>query len=139
MGIALALLAALAWGTGGIFVRLGALQLKASTGTFISILSSLVLVVIVAFTFNLPDFASLSLITIVWFGLIGVINFRLGRYFNYIGIQRIGVARATPIIAVSPLFALALAVPFLGESVNIFIIAGTLLIIGGVSLLVSRE
>ena len=94
---------------------------------------------IAAASFNLSDFASISLIAVVWFGLAGLVNYRLGRYFNYVGIQRIGVARATPMIAVSPLFALILAVSFLGESVNLFIIAGTLLVVGGVSVLVSRE
>ena len=139
LGIALSLLAALAWGTGGIFVRLGSLRLKASTGTFLSLLATLVAVVIAAIVFSLSDFASLSLVAIAWFGVAGVVNFRLGRHFNYAGIQRIGVSRASPIIAVSPLFALILAVSFLGEQVNILIVVGTLMIVAGLPLLVSKE
>jgi len=139
LGILLSLAAAVTWGIGGVFVRLGAPDLKISTGTFVSLIPSLLLTLVTALAVNFQDFASITLVGILWFGLIGVLNFRLGRHFNYLGIYLLGVSRSSPIIASSPLFAMVMAVTFLGESVNLFIIGGTMLVVAGLVLVVSKE
>jgi len=139
LGILLSLVAAVTWGIGGVFVRLGAPELKISTGTYVSIISSLILTLVIALTVHLQDFASFTVVGILWFGLVGVVNFRLGRHFNYMGIDLIGVARSSPIIASSPLFAMVMAITFLGESVNLYIIVGTVLVVTGLSLVMSKE
>jgi len=140
LGIVLAITAACCWSTSAILARLG-LQggIKASTGTFISMLSSLLLVGSLALIINFDDVAHLSPMALLWFGLIGIINYLLGRQFNYAAIRHIGVVRATPLFAAAPLFAMILAVSFIGESVNPFIVIGTLIIITGLYLVVTSQ
>jgi len=138
-GIVLAIAAALCWGTGAIFIRLGIQGIKASTATFISMLSSLLLVGSLALILNFGDVAQLSPMALLWFSLIGIINYLLGRQFNYASIRYIGVTKATPIFASAPFFALILAVPFLGESVNPAIVIGTVTIVAGLYFVVTSE
>ena len=139
LGIALAITAALCWGTGAVFARLGLQRLKPATGVFNSMLSSIFLVVTLALLIYFDDIVSLSPQALLWFALIGVVTYVIGRQFNYAGIRHIGVTRATPIFASAPLFAMVLAVTFLGESVNAWVIIGTLSIIGGLSLMVTSR
>ena len=140
LGITLAITAACCWSISGTLVRLGLQRgIRASTGTFISTISSLLLLVALALVINFDDVLNLSWITFLWFGLIGITNYVMGRQFNYISIQRIGVTKASPLYSSAPLFALILAVSFLGESVNLAIITGTLIIIGGLYLVVTSQ
>ncbi|MFC1991626.1 EamA family transporter [Chloroflexota bacterium] len=138
LGIVLAITAACCWSIGAIFARLGLHgSLKTSTGTFISAISSLLLLGTLALVINFDDVVNLLPLTLVWFGLIGIVNYVMGRQFNYLSIKRIGVTKATPLFASSPLFAMVLAVIFLGETVNLPIIAGTLIIVSGLYLVVT--
>ena len=139
LGILLAITAAFCWGTGVIFVRLGLQGIKTSTGTPISMVSSVILVGLLALLINFDDIVSLSLTTLLWFGLIGVINYVIGRQCNYSAIQYIGVTRATPLFASAPVFALVLAVVFLGESINLPTITGTLSIVVGLYLVMTSQ
>jgi len=102
-------------------------------------LSSIILVGTLALAINFNDIISLDLKTVWWFALIGVVTYVIGRQCNYAGIRHIGVTRATPIFASAPLFAMILAITFLGESINVLIILGTLAIVGGLGLLVTSK
>lgn len=139
LGSVLAITAALCWGTGAIFARLGLQRIKPSTGAFISMVSSLALVGSLALLINFDAITSLSLTALLWFGLIGVINYVIGRQFNYLGIGRIGVAKASPIFASAPLFAIILAVTFIGERITVPIGIGAFCIVIGLSLLVTSK
>ena len=139
LGAVLAITAAFCWGAGAIFTRLGLQHIKASTGTFISMLSSIVLVAALAFTLNFEDMMSLTPKAFWLFCLIGFINYFIGRQFNYLSIRYIGVTKATPLFAAAPVFALILAVTILGESVNAPIIAGTLAVVAGLYLVVTSK
>jgi len=140
LGIVLAITAACCWSTGAVLVRLG-LQggIKSSTGALISMLSSLLLVGSLALLINFDEVAHLSPMALLWFGLIGIVNYVLGRQFNYISIRHIGVTKATPLFAASPLFAMILAVTFIGESINSAIVIGTIIIVGGLYLVVTSQ
>jgi drug/metabolite transporter, DME family len=59
----------------------------------------------------------------------------IGRTLSYFGIEKIGVARAVPIVNSSPIFASMFAVLFLGEDWALQNVAGTLLVIAGVVML----
>ena len=139
LGIVLAFTAALCWGTGAIFARLGLQDIKTSTGTLISMVSSAVLITLVALLVNFDAIIYLSPTALLWFGLIGIINFFIGRQCNYSAIRYIGVTRATPIFASAPLFSMILAVAFIGESINLTIVIGTLSILVGIYLVVTGE
>ncbi len=139
LGTILAVTAAFCWGTGAIFARLGLQRIKTSTGTFISMLSSLLIVGLLALGVNFDAIKHVSLAAVIWFSLIGLVNYLLGRQFNYISIRHIGVAKAMPLFSTAPLFSLILAVAFLGESVNAAIVLGTLTIMGGIYLVITSK
>jgi len=136
-GIAFAITASLFWGIGSIFVRLGSQGIKATTGTFISMLVSIILTWSLALTFDYDAILSLTPMAVLWFSMTGLISYVLGRGLNYTAIQYIGVGRATPMIASAPLFAVIIAVAFTGESVNLPIVAGTLSIVVGLYLVIT--
>lgn len=139
LGIVLAITAAFCWATSATLARLGLQGIKPATGTLISMFSSLLLVGLLALTINFDDVVRLSPTALLWFGLIGIINYLLGRQFNYRAIKYIGVVRATPLFSAAPLFAMVLAVSFIGESVNLPIVAGTLIIVGGLYMVVTSQ
>jgi drug/metabolite transporter (DMT)-like permease len=65
------------------------------------------------------------------FGVIGILNFPMGRFFNYLSMSRLGVARSTPLLASAPLFAVILAVFLTGEDLRLATAAGIVLIFAG--------
>ena len=74
-----------------------------------------------------------------YFVVAGVFAPAIGQTLGYVGMERIGVARSSPIVNTSPIFSSILAVVFLGEiwvAQNIF---GTCLVILGVVILSSRN
>ncbi|MFC1874126.1 EamA family transporter [Chloroflexota bacterium] len=139
-GVILAIAAACGWSISAILVRV-ALQggIRSSTGTFISMTSSLLVLGALALTVNFDEVLNLAWMAFLWFGLLGIINYVMGRQFNYISIRRIGATRASPLFSSAPLFAMILAASFLGESVNPAIVVGTLIIVGGLYLVVTSQ
>ena len=139
-GIILAIIAACCWAWSAIFARMGLNHgVRPSTGTFVSIISSFVLVGLLAVFTGFDDILVLTPLALVWFGLIGLVNYVMGRQFNYASIKRIGVVKASPLFASSPLFSMVLAFAFLGESINPAIVIGTLTIVAGIYLVVTSQ
>lgn len=137
MGVLLALLASVGWGASAVLARPGLQQVKPAQGTLISMVASFALVAGVTLLLQREALARVSAWTVVWFALIGLLNFPMGRFFNYLGLSYIGVSRSTPVLASSPLFAMALAVVFTGETVTVPILIGTLALLVGLYLVMS--
>ena len=57
------------------------------------------------------------------------------RVFTYAGIFYMGASRGATIRGCHPLFSTSIAILFLGESASLWILAGTILIVGGVTLI----
>jgi drug/metabolite transporter (DMT)-like permease len=74
-----------------------------------------------------------------WFAAVGIMGPCLGRVFNYLGVARLGAARATPLINSSPLFTTILALIFLREQVTFRILLGVLSIIAGIAVLSGKR
>ena len=72
---------------------------------------------------------------IFWFSLSGLLGAGFGTVTYFIGIERIGVSRATPIHSASPIWAVFFAMAVLGERPQASVITGTILIVVGVCLL----
>ncbi len=102
-------------------------------------ISSFLVVFVIAVVFDITDFFSISLTAVFWFGLIGLVNYVIGRQLNYASIDRIGVVRASPLFATAPLWAMVLAVTFINETVNVPIVLGTLTIVAGTYLVVTSQ
>lgn len=132
----IAILSAMGWGGDAILVRMGARTSNIYAAAFLSYSVSAVSLwsyLLLAYPLHL-----LWSPATVYFVLSGCLQPLLARIFYYIGITRLGVSRAGPLRGTSPLFALVLAVIFLGERPTPPVYAGTLLIVSAVWLISSR-
>jgi transporter family protein len=138
-GAFFAALASTSWAAGACFARLGMQQVGSRTGTFISLAVGFVTISVVAWGMDSQALFAVSGSTILWFALLGLIQFPGGRFLNYTGIRLAGVARATSISGTSPLFAALLAILFLGEQVTSSILLGTAAVAVGLALVMSQR
>ena len=139
IGITLALLAAVGWAGSSIFARLGLQHVRNTTGTMVSMVTGLAVVAAVALPFYGGRILLLPLVAFAWFALLGVLNFVLGRFFSYTAIHLAGVARASPVVSTSPLWAMIIAVIFLNETLTILTLIGAVAIVGGLALIMSER
>jgi uncharacterized membrane protein len=128
-----AIQAALFFSITHIFVRRGLVQSNALTGSLISLGTSAGLYWLWVLLF-IP-LSELWTPAIGYFVAGGFFAPALGQTLGYIGMERIGVARSTPIVNTSPIFSALLAVIFLGEVWPVQNIVGTGLVILGVIIL----
>ena len=138
-GILLAAVASLCFGINAIFVRLGLQHIRPSVGTLISVLASLCVILAITLIVEPQALFSIALTALGWFAIIGLLNYVVARQSNFNATKRIGAAKASGIMASAQLFAMVLAVVFLGETLNTLIILGTISIVIGLFLLVSSE
>jgi len=142
LGILLSALAAASWGLGAIFVRLGMVNVRPTTGTLVSLVASLAFLVPIALISERAKLGSalmaIPAATLTWMALSGVLNFGLGRLTNYNSVRLAGVAKTSPILAISPLFSVLLAVLFLGEGVTPLLLLGSVSIVAGTLLVVMK-
>lgn len=75
----------------------------------------------------------------IYFVLAGIIAPGVAVRFKDIGISRLGVAIASPLLGINILFSMLLAVIFLREKVTIFILIGAILTFFGVTLISLQE
>jgi drug/metabolite transporter (DMT)-like permease len=125
--------AALCFSIAHIFVRRGLVHSNAFTGSLISLGTSATI-----FWLLVLLFVPLSMLwtpAIVYFIAGGIFAPAIGQTLGYIGMERIGIARSTPIINTSPIFSSLFAVFFLGEVWLLRNIIGTCLVIVGIIIL----
>ena len=139
IGVLLVILSAILWGVGNTVARVGLQSVKAISATILTLATGLVVALIIVLVFEFRALVSVSLVAVGWFALIGVLHFALGRLLFYQSMMYIGAARGTSITNVYPLFALILAIVFLEETATIPVVAGTLLVVGGVYLMLSES
>ncbi len=135
MEIYFALLAGFCFAVSHILIRRAMVNSNALTASVISLsMSALVAWTLVGLFVPLAAVLSPA----VWYFIVaGVFAPGLGRTLNFVGIERIGVARSVPIVNSSPMFASVFAVIFLGEVWLVQNIFGTALVILGVIILSS--
>ena len=131
MAVVYALISALAFGTGDVLTRLGV-----RSGT--PLVGALTSGIVMLFVFAIPVFFANSITQPLWpgagwFFAVGILLTGPGRILYYNSVRRIGVARATVLINVSPLVGMLSAVIFLGERPSLWIIIGAFLIVGGLT------
>lgn len=134
---ALALGAALFWGLGPVFSKRG----LAGTGTWMQ--STLVVLgtrtalywVLLFVTGGVAALTDLSAETVVVFSVAGVVASGLGRLVFYIGVDEVGSTITNAFTNTRPLFAVGLAVIWLGETVTPQMAVGTLVIVAGLVVL----
>lgn len=129
--VLLALVAAASWGFSAVLVRIGLRDVSTSAGTLMSLVAGCLFMAMLVVVLQLDELRSVSPRALLLFGLIGVLNFPVGRFFNYMGMSRLGVGGSTPLLASAPLFAVLIAVLFTGEQIRVATAAGGALILGG--------
>ena len=139
VAILLALLAAVGFSLNGMFARLGSQSGGPLAGVAISLVPSFVLATTLALILDMSAYFELPLVAFFWIALMGMLQYPLARMFNYTAISRIGAARASPLFTTQTLFALVLAIIFLGERPNPAIILGTLAVVAGVFLILTER
>ena len=139
LGVLLGLSAALGFGIAAVFARVGLQDIKATTGTLVSLVVGTIITMALAFVFHTDAILKLAGVAFLWFLLSAIINFPLGRLLNITGVSMAGVSKSAPIVGSSPLFATILAISIGGESINTMIAIGTLSIIGGLAMILSQR
>ena len=129
--------AALCFSIAHIFVRRGLVGSNALTGSVISLGTSAVIFWSLA-SFFLP-LSLLQTPAVFFFMAAGFFAPAIGQTLGYIGMERIGVARSSPIVNTSPIFSSVFAVLLLGEVWVAQNMTGTLLVILGVIILSLRS
>jgi uncharacterized membrane protein len=128
---------ALCFSIAHIFVRRGLVHSNALTGSLISLGTSAAV-----FWLLLLAFIPLSMLqtaAVGYFVAGGIFAPAIGQTLGYIGMERIGVARSSPIVNTSPIFSSILAVIFLDEVWVLQNVIGTCLVILGVVILSSGK
>lgn len=133
MGILFSLLAALFFALSHITVRKGVTKLGVSSGTVVMLLAGTISTLVIALVLEGGEVLSpLNLTSILFFALGGVIHFLGGWGFQNASASRIGPARLSAMTGATPLFATIIAFFSLNQVVNIYILAGILLIVIGI-------
>ncbi len=78
------------------------------------------------------DFSIFRWEAFAWFGVLGISNFCINRWFFYTGMRAMGPSRHITITSLAPLPALLIAVLVLGEEPGALVFFGTALVIIGV-------
>jgi DME family drug/metabolite transporter len=137
--ILLALVAASSWGFSAVLVRKGLGDVTPVAGTLVSLVSALVFSAVLVLIFQPRELLDVSLSAVVLFGIIGILNFPMGRFLNYLSMSYLGVGRSTPILASAPLFAVIGAVLFMDEELQLATVGGIALILGGLYVTISAR
>lgn len=125
----MALSAAVGWATEAILVRKGARYAGVSLAVLMSFSLSAVLFWIVNW-WSYP-FSLLYSPAIFYFVLGGLIQPAIVRVLHYTGIVRLGASRAGPVRGVAPLFAIVIALIFLGERPGVTVPLGAVFCVAG--------
>src|SRR5712692_5888028 len=108
-----------------------------ATGVISSLLINIIFLWGMSFLF--VPLSSLTSASILIFVVVGFFQPGLTRLLTYKGIDALGVAITDPIRATTPLFSAMMAIIFLDEKITLPIVAATLMIIAGITLLSWRS
>ena len=128
----IALAAALSYAISGIAAKRGLRYSTPVTVTLVSVAIHATALWIALLVFRgVPTVSSWVLFLFVLSGLIQPIL----RFLTYAGIHYVGAAAGTTLRGAHPLFSTFLAILFLGESLNLLIVLGTISIVAGIALI----
>lgn len=138
-GITFSLLAGMGFAASAVFAKIGLQNISTTSGTLFSLIVSTIGAFGLALLLDPSNILVPSGVSLAWLFFTGLLNFPLGRLFNFAGVRLAGVSKASTIVATSPLFATGLAIILLDESINFSILIGTFAIMGGMILILYRE
>ena len=136
-GVILAIISTVGFGATAVLAQSGMQYVKPASVTIISLVVGSIIVFIVAFILELDELTSISIIALLFILLNAVLSYPIGRLFNFIGVKYAGASRASSVIGVAPLITTGLAVWLTDEKLTLMILGGTLLILLGITLILS--
>ena len=140
MGIIWSLIMAACFGFSQLSTRKGLVNIAVDQGTFIMIVVSTILMLIPFFWLDGVTLAqNANWVGLAYFITAGLVHFVGGFTFMNLSISTIGAARTGSLIATTPLFATFLAAFALNELINLPLIIGVVVVIGGVRLIASSK
>lgn len=132
LGALLSLLSAATFGLNNAALRRGVLSGSVLQALAITVPMGVPLFAISALVLGaLGSVVGLSAESWFWFSMAGIVHFILGRYGNYRATRSMGANLSGPVQQMSVLVSLALALIFLGETLNPLSVIGILLIVVG--------
>jgi drug/metabolite transporter, DME family len=134
LAIALALVAALGFGSSAVFARIGMQGIPPLPSTLISAAASFLPTALLAVVFASADIRALPAVALLLFLGHGVLTYVGGRAQNLLAINFIGASRSSPFVGSGALFAAILAIIFLGETWHPLVALGTVAVVGGLVL-----
>jgi len=138
-GIAYALLAGVLWGLSPLLLKRAIKHTNVSNATLVEQSVAVVLLTGLAIQNGEIELVDPTGGAFWAFFLAGAVGASFGKVFYYRGIDKVGASKATSVKNSSPLLTAILAVVFLGEDVNAFVLAGILAIILGIAVLTQTQ
>ena len=138
LGILFALSAAVGFGATAFFARLSVQHMRPTTGVIVSLVVGVICTSVFVLVIDGAEALSLNWTQLALLFLAGFASFVGGRLLNFVAVSKIGVARSSPVVGASPLFAVTLAILLLGETPNLTVAVGTISIITGVVVVLSK-
>ncbi|MCW4051354.1 MAG: DMT family transporter [Candidatus Bathyarchaeota archaeon] len=126
-----AIVAAIGFGLNAVLVRLAMKDTTPVTAT-LSVAAVQVVILSGILVLSPPE---VNWVAIGYFALAGFFAAIMGRTFNYMSIDKLGVAISTSLTGTNPIFVMIISVIFLGEKVSVSTVAGSLLVVAGVMLI----
>ena len=139
IGVGFGLIAAICWGTGPVITRISLQDLRVTSVATLNMLTGVVVLTVLALAFHWGEIMALPSYAYLIFLAYGLLNNTMGVFFFTNGIRLVGPSRASIMTATQPLFAVTLAVIFLGEEFTILKVAGTLAIVLGTMIIVTDK
>jgi drug/metabolite transporter (DMT)-like permease len=137
LGIGFAILAAAGFGFNTASIRRGVLSASSSQGLYYTVLLALPLFFLAALiSGQLFEYDAFSTRDIIVLNIAGVVHIFIGRYCNIRAIDAIGANRAGPLVGMSTLVSVIVAVLFLSEEMTWIKVGGILLMMAGPTLVV---
>ena len=133
---ALALFAAAGFGCAAVLLRRALAQASPLAAAIVSVSFTTIFVCLLALT--TASVSRLATWRIAPFVIAGIVAPGLARLAYFFGIQRVGVARATPLVSTSPDFSVIIAIALLGERQPWPLFVGVACIVVGGILLAAR-
>jgi len=128
----------MSYGIGNVYNRRNVRGLRPMIPALFQVGIAFAIVTVLAFVFERPLETPITrdgLFAIIWLGVLGS-GFAYLAYFRILG--EWGATRTSMVAYLLPIVGIALGVAVLGESVDVRVLAGTALVIGGVALVNSR-
>lgn len=137
MAALIALLVSANFGLAGHIQHLGSDTMDARNGTLVNVATTVALLFLLTPFFMRP--ATLLSEGTLYFIAIGFIVPALSITVTTMSVKRIGPGLTSGLAATSPVFAMSIAILFLGETVTLRILAGTAIVIGGIMMIAFRS